>query len=152
MLPVNYAGLLLIVVGIGLMVAELITPTMGILGVAGLAAFVFGSIILIDTQAPGYSLPLSVIAAFTVSTGGLVVLTIGAAMRARNQRVVSGVESMIGGHALALDSFVGMGRVQAFGEIWQARCEQPVVAGERLDVVAVDGLVLAVVRSQPIDS
>jgi membrane-bound serine protease (ClpP class) len=148
MLPVNYAGLLLIVVGIGLMVAELITPTMGILGVAGLAAFVFGSVILIDTQSPGYSLPLSVIAAFTVATGGLVVLTIGVAMRARNQRVVSGVESMVGGPATALESFDGIGRVQAFGEIWQARCAQPVVKGELLDVVAVEGLTLEVVRSQ----
>lgn len=148
MLPVNYAGLLLIVVGIGLMVAELITPTMGILGVAGLAAFVFGSVILIDTQAPGYALPLGVIAAFSVTTGGLVVLTIGAAMRARNQKLVSGVESMIGGRATAVESFQGTGRVQAFGEIWQARCVQPVEKGERLDVVAVQGLTLDVVRSQ----
>lgn len=152
MLPVNYAGLLLIVVGIGLMVTELITPTLGILGVAGLAAFVFGSVILIDTQAPGYALPLGVIAAFTVTTGGLVVLTIGMAMRARNQRLVSGVESMIGGTATALDSFDGIGRVQAFGEIWQARCAQPVVKGELLDVVGVEGLTLEVVRSQSISA
>jgi membrane-bound serine protease (ClpP class) len=69
-------------------------------------------------------------------------------MRARNQRVVSGVESMVGGPATALESFDGIGRVQAFGEIWQARCAQPVVKGELLDVVAVEGLTLEVVRSQ----
>ena len=144
MLPVNYAGLALIVVGIGMMVAELFTPTMGVLGVAGLAAFVFGSVILMDTQAPGYTLPLSVIAAFAVTTGGVIVLAIGAAMRARNQPAHSGAEAMVGGRALALESFTGAGRVHAFGEDWQARSERPVAAGDSLEVVAVDGLTLVV--------
>ncbi len=144
MLPVNYAGLALIVVGIGMMVAELFTPTMGVLGVAGLAAFVFGSVILMDTQAPGYTLPLSVIAAFAVTTGGVIVIAIGAAMRARNEPAHSGVEAMVGGRARALESFTGAGRVHAFGEDWQARSEQAVAAGDTLKVVAVDGLTLVV--------
>jgi membrane-bound serine protease (ClpP class) len=144
MLPVNYAGLALIVVGIGLMAAELVTPTVGVLGVAGFAAFVFGSVILIDTQTPGYALPLGVIAAFSVTTGGLVVMVIGAAVRARSQRVVSGVEAMIGGEARALEAFAGRGRVHAFGEDWQAQCSQQVEAGDRLLIVGIDGLVLQV--------
>lgn len=148
MLPVNYAGLALIVVGIGLMAAELVTPTVGVLGVAGFVAFVFGSVILIDTQTPGYALPLGVIAAFSVTTGGLVVMVIGAAVRARTQRVVSGVEAMIGGEARALEAFTGQGRVHAFGEDWQARCVQPVEAGDRLLITGIDGLVLQVDANQ----
>ncbi len=144
MLPVNYAGLALIVVGIGMMVVELFTPTMGVLGVAGLAAFVFGSLILMDTQAPGYALPLSLIAAFALATGGLVVLALGAAVRARGEPAHSGVEAMVGGAARALEDFAGSGRVHAFGEDWQARTERPVARGEALKVEAVDGLVLIV--------
>jgi membrane-bound serine protease (ClpP class) len=112
--------------------------------VAGFAAFVFGSVILIDTQTPGYELPLGVIAAFSVTTGGLVIMVIGAAVRARSQGVVSGVEAMIGGEAQALESFTGRGRVHAFGEDWQAQCSQPVEAGDRLRINGIDGLVLQV--------
>ena len=124
--------------------AELVTPTIGVLGVAGFAAFVFGSLILIDTQTPGYALPLGVIAAFSVTTGGLVVTVIGAAVRARSQRVVTGMEAMIGAEAKALEAFTGKGRVHAFGEDWQASCSEPVEAGDRLQIRAIDGLVLQV--------
>lgn len=144
MLPVNYAGLALIVVGIGMMIGEAFTPTMGILGFAGLVAFVFGSMILLDTQSPGYSLPLSVIAAFAVATGGLAVVAIGAAMRARNQAVTTGREGMVGGPALALEAFSGKGHVRAFGEIWQARSDREVSEGDHLQVVRLDGLTLVV--------
>lgn len=149
MLPVNYAGLALIVVGIGLMIAELITPTLGILGFAGIVAFVFGSVILIDTQTPGYTLPLSAIAAFSVTTGGIIVMAIGAAMRARNQRVVSGAEGMVGGEATALEDFETTGRVFAFGEAWHAQSARPVRKGDLLEVREVHGLTLEVVGREP---
>jgi membrane-bound serine protease (ClpP class) len=149
MLPVNYAGLALIVVGIGLMVAELITPTLGILGFAGIVAFVFGSVILIDTQTPGYTLPLSAIAAFSIATGGVIVMAIGAAMRARNQRVVTGAEGMVGGEATALEDFETTGRVFAFGEAWRAHSARPVSKGDLLEVRAVDGLTLEVAGQEP---
>ncbi|MCB1686673.1 MAG: nodulation protein NfeD, partial [Pseudomonadales bacterium] len=109
MLPVNYAGLALILVGIGMMVAEIFTPTFGVLGVAGVAAFAFGSVMLLDTQSPGYSVPLSVIAAFTVSTGALVVLGIGAAVRARGQAVRTGPEAFAGAPAVAIETFESTG-------------------------------------------
>ncbi|MCZ6639930.1 MAG: nodulation protein NfeD, partial [Gammaproteobacteria bacterium] len=83
MLPVNYAGLALLVVGIGMMIGEAFTPTLGALGVAGVVAFVIGSIILMDTQQPGYDVPISIIAAFAVSSGALSLFAVGAAVRAR---------------------------------------------------------------------
>jgi membrane-bound serine protease (ClpP class) len=144
MLPINYAGLALIVVGIVMMVMEFFTPTMGILGIAGIAAFVFGSVILMDTEVPGYTLPLAVIGAFTASTVVLVMVAIGAAVRARASSIRTGREAMVGAPAQALEEFQDSGHVRAFGEIWQARSDVPVGSGEYLEVIAVDELTLVV--------
>jgi membrane-bound serine protease (ClpP class) len=144
MLPVNYAGLALIVVGVAMMIAEVFTPTMGALGFAGVVAFVVGSLILIDTQSPGYNIPLSLIAGFAVTSAGLMIFLLGAAVKARHGRVRTGIEGMIGGAGEALQDFSELGRVRAFGEIWQARSEAPIAEGDKVRVVDVDGLILIV--------
>ncbi len=144
MLPVNYAGLALMVVGIGMMVGEAFTPTLGALGVAGVVAFVMGSIMLMDTQQPGYEVPILIIAAFAVTSGALTLFTVGAAVRARNQEVVTGKDAMIGKQAEALEDFESQGRVRAFGEIWQAESSKPVKEQAVLKIVAVEGLILKV--------
>lgn len=146
MLPINYAGLALIVVGIGLMVAEVFTPSLGIMGFAGVVAFVIGSVILMDTEAPGYQVPFLVIGAFAAATAGLTLVTVGAAVRARRGRVLTGPEGMVGGTGEALEDFSDAGAVWAFGERWQARTDAPLARGDRVRVVAVDGLVLSVTR------
>ena len=147
MLPINYAGLALIVVGIGLMVAEAFTPSFGVLGVGGIAAFVIGSIILMDTDLPGYQVSVPIIAGVATASGALVFLTIGAAVRARRASVVSGAEAMIGVEGEVLDDFAQDGRVRAAGEIWQARSNEPLEKGTRIKVAAVDGVRLEVVKT-----
>ena len=144
MLPVNYAGLALIVIGMGMMVAEVFTPTMGALGITGIVAFVMGSLMLIDTESAGYGLPISVIAAFAVSTAALTLLAVGAAVRARAARVRTGREGMIGAPVEVLDGFTDTGRVRAFGEIWRARAAHPVSPGTPAKVVDMDGLTLVI--------
>ncbi|MFB3105549.1 MAG: nodulation protein NfeD, partial [Pseudomonadales bacterium] len=144
MLPVNYAGLALMAVGIGMMLGEAFTPTMGVLGVAGVIAFVIGSIILMDTQQPGYEVPLSIIAAFTVTSAGLSLFTIGAAMRMRNQEALTGKEAMVGKQAEALEDFEQQGWVRAFGETWLAESAKPVKKQAIVKIVAVEGLILKV--------
>lgn len=144
MLPINYAGLALIVVGIAMMIIEVFTPTLGILGFAGVAAFVFGSLILMDTEAPGYQVPITVIAAFAATTAGLALFAVGFAVRARRQRVTTGTESMVGGHAEVQHDFDGRGLVWAFGEQWNARCPEPVRKGNRVIITGVDGITLIV--------
>jgi membrane-bound serine protease (ClpP class) len=144
MLPISYAGLALIVVGIGMMIAEVFTPTLGILGFAGVVAFVMGSIMLIDTDAPGYQLPISVIAAFAVTTAGLTIFAIGAALKARSHKVVSGREAMIGATAEAMEDFDERGQVWVHGERWHAVTDTPVHKGDKLRVTAIDGLILSV--------
>ena len=147
MLPINYAGLALIVVGIGLMVAEAFTPSFGILGVGGVAAFVIGSVILMDTDLPGYQVSVPIIAGIATASGALVFLTLGAAVRARRASVVSGAEAMVGAEGEVLDDFDGDGRVRAAGEIWQVRSREPLEKGARVKVTAVEGVRLDVVRA-----
>ena len=147
MLPINYAGLALIVVGIGLMAAEAFTPSFGVLGVGGVAAFVIGSIILMDTDLPGYQVSIPIIAGVATASGLLALVTIGAAVRARTASVVSGAEAMIGAVGEVLEDFEGHGRVRAAGEVWQVRSPEPLEKGARVTVAAVDGVTLEVVRA-----
>jgi membrane-bound serine protease (ClpP class) len=148
MLPINYAGLALILVGIVMMIAEVFTPTFGILGFAGVVAFVFGSIILLDTEAAGVQVPYAVIAAFAATTLALAVFAIGAAVRARQQRITTGTEAMADTIGEAMEDFTGAGRVFVFGEIWNARSDVPLVKGQQVRVVAVDGLTLTVTSKE----
>ncbi len=156
LLPVNYAGLALLLLGVGLMVAEVITPTFGVLGIGGVAAFVMGSLMLFDSEVPGYQLPIYIIAAFATITAALIFLAVGMAIRARNSKIVSGVEAMLGAPAIAQGDFastseVGQfhGDVLAFGEIWQADADTPITGGEHLRVCAVNGLILQVEQAPP---
>jgi membrane-bound serine protease (ClpP class) len=144
LLPVNYAGMALIIVGIGMMVGEAFTPTMGALGIAGVVAFAFGSMMLLDTESAEFGLPLAVIAAFTVSTAAITLMAVGAAVKARSAAVRTGTESMIGAAVEVLEGFEEYGRVSAFGEIWQARALAPVATGRHAEITAVDGLTLVI--------
>ena len=102
MLPINYAGLALIIVGIGLLAAEAFSPSFGLLGSGGVVAFVFGSIILMDTDLPGYQISASVIVATAVLSVGVMVFALGTALRSRKMRPASGKESMVGGQGRAV--------------------------------------------------
>jgi membrane-bound serine protease (ClpP class) len=143
-LPVNYAGLGLMLLGLILIVAEFFVPSFVALGICGVAAFVFGSLILIDTDIPGFEVASSVIASIAFTGALLVAATIWLAMRARHRRVVSGVEEMAGLRAEALEDFDNQGQVWVHGERWLARSSTPVTKGQALTVKQVNGLVLQV--------
>jgi membrane-bound serine protease (ClpP class) len=140
LLPVNYAGLALLVLGIALMVAEAVSPSFGILGAGGLAAFMFGGIILFDTEVEAFKVGWPLLAAVGVTGAAFIIVTVSIAMRMRHQAVTTGVEQMIGCRAVALDER----QVRASGEIWEARCGDPLNAGDRVVVRAIDGLKLVV--------
>jgi len=143
-LPINYAGFALIIFGIALMTAEAFAPSFGVLGLGGVASFVIGSVILIDTGVPGYGIDMGLIAGFTVITALLFILTLGLVFKARKNPVVAGKEEMLGAMATALEDFEREGRVRIHSEIWNARSDRPVQQGERLKVQAIDGLTLIV--------
>lgn len=143
-LPVNYAGLALILLGIILMIGEVIMPSFGVLGIGGLIAFVVGSIILMDTDVPGFGVSRALIGSIALVGGSAVMAIIWMAVRARRQPIVSGREDMIGAPALALADFESRGHVRAHGELWTAESAVPVRRGQALRITDMHGLVLTV--------
>jgi membrane-bound serine protease (ClpP class) len=146
LLPVNYAGLALILLGIGLMAAEVFLPAYGSLGIGGGIAFVIGSVMLIDTDIPGFGVPLPLIVGIAVASAAFLIGVMGLALRARRRPVVSGREQLIGAAAEVLDDFEGEGWARVQGERWRVKSPVPLKAGEKVSVKAVDGLVLEVNR------
>jgi membrane-bound serine protease (ClpP class) len=142
LLPVNYAGLALIVLGIAFMAAEAFFPAYGSLGVGGLIAFVLGSVILIDSDVPGFEIPYGLIGGVAAASGLFLVFVIGMVVRGRRRPVVSGREQMVGAIGEALDDFEAEGWMRVHGETWRARTGAPVRRGQRLRVRAIDGLIL----------
>ena len=144
MLPINYAGLGLILLGIAFFVAEAFVPSYGALGIGGVAAFAFGALLLIDSDAPGFGIPLSLIGAVTLVSAAFVVGVAGMAAKARRRPVVSGAPRMIGAAGEVIEFAAGEGWAAVDGERWKVRAAQPLHPGERVRVTRVDGLTLEV--------
>jgi membrane-bound serine protease (ClpP class) len=148
-LPVNYAGLGLIILGIAFMTAEVFVPSFGVLGIGGIAAFVIGSVMLIDTDVPGFGIPWSVIVPVAFASALFVFFVAGMALKARGRPVVSGREEMIGDSGEVLEDFDGTdGWARVHGETWHIRSNQPLRRGQRVRVVRMDGLILEVEPEQ----
>lgn len=146
LLPVNYAGVALILLGLACMAAEAFLPSFGVLGFGGVAAFVFGALILIDTEVPGFGIPLSVILVTAAASAALMLAILGMALRARRQRQVAGDAGLVGSVAPieALQADPRHAWVTLQGERWQVRSAEPLQVGERVQVVAREGLTLRV--------
>ena len=144
LLPINYAGMGLILLGIALMVGEAFEPSFGMLGIGGLIAFVFGSIILMDTTAPGYGIDISVIATFAISSIIMFSIVIGMAIKARRRPVVSGMDELLGSEALVIDDFENDGKVKLHSEIWNAHSDSILQKGQYVKVTGIKGLTLNV--------
>jgi membrane-bound serine protease (ClpP class) len=145
LLPVSYAGLALVLLGVAFMVAELFLPAYGSLGVGGAVAFVTGSVMLIDTDVPGYSVPLSLVLGVAAASAAFIFVVIGTAVKARRRPVVSGREQMIGSDGVMLEDCEREGWARVHGETWRIRCATPLKAGQRVRVSAMEGLLLDVV-------
>jgi membrane-bound serine protease (ClpP class) len=143
-LPVNFAGLALLALGIGFMTLEAFVPSFGVLGIGGAIAFVAGSVMLFRDDAGQVAVALPVVATFAVLSAGLFIGVIGYAIKTRRRPVVSGAEEMVGAIGEALEDFDASGRILVHSESWIAQTDQPVRRGERVRVVAMDGLTLKV--------
>lgn len=149
LLPVNYAGAALILLGILLMLGEAFAPSFGALGIGGIIAFVLGSILLIDTDAPGFELHMPVIIGVTLASALMFIVVFALAVKAWRRPVVSGSEGIVGSEAVALGDFSESGRVRLKGESWKARTRAPLRQGERAKVTHIDGLTVAVEPLEP---
>jgi membrane-bound serine protease (ClpP class) len=148
-LPVNYAGLALMALGVALMIAEIFAPSFGVLGIGGVAAFVAGAVFLMDTDVPGFGIPLATVTAMALVGALIVFAIVWVAAKSRFRPIVSGVEQLVGLDAEAVEAFSGHGQVMVHGEIWNATAAGPVAKGQHLRVTGVDGLTLSV---DPLDS
>jgi len=143
-LPVDYTGLALILLGLALMVAEAFMPSFGVLGIGGIAAFVIGSIMLMDTEVPGFTVAWQLIGSIAFFAGGMLLLMVTMLMRSRRRAVVAGPEEMIDSAGAVLDWTGEEGHVRIHGEVWRARASGPIAKGERVRVTRIDGLTLEV--------
>jgi membrane-bound serine protease (ClpP class) len=143
-LSVNFAGLALVFLGVGMMIAEFFVPSFGALGFGGLVAFVIGSIVLMDTDTPGMAVSRGLVGGVAAVAGTAMLGTIWLAMRARRRPVATGREQLVGDTAEAVGAFAGQGQVRIYGELWNAVSAKPVADGQRLRVDRVQGLTLHV--------
>jgi membrane-bound serine protease (ClpP class) len=145
LLPVNYAGLALILLGLAFIVAEAFLPSFGSLGIGGVVALVFGSVILFDPEvAAGYTLPLSFVVTLAAASAAVVFFTVWFALKARRRPVVSGHAEIIGASGTALSDFEREGWAQVRGETWRVVSAVPLASGQKLRVSGVEGLTLRV--------
>ncbi|WP_407666738.1 NfeD family protein [Microvirga roseola] len=144
LLPTNFAGLGLIVLGIGLIVAEAFTPSFGIFGIGGAVALATGSMLLFDTEVPEFSISLPVILTATGASVALLLVAAAAAVRAHRRRVVTGESTIVGSAGEVMDWSGSEGWVLVHGERWHARAAAPLVRGQPVHVVNRKGLTLVV--------
>ncbi len=144
LLPINYAGAALVLLGIGLLVAEVHIGTFGVIGVGGVIAFAIGAFMMFHTGVPGFEVSLTVVVGATVATAVLFFLVIGMLLRSRKRPVVTGKEALLGAEGETVSWRQEEGSVRVLGEIWRARAAQPLAPGSRIKVVNRDGLVLIV--------
>ncbi|EKT4458907.1 MULTISPECIES: nodulation protein NfeD [Pseudomonas] len=152
LLPVSFAGVALILLGITFMVAEAFLPSFGVVGFGGIVAFVVGALILIDTDAPGFGIPLALIGTLALLSALLIGGVLGMALKARKRALVSGDAGLVGSlvtvtQVMASDPFCGV--VLAQGEPWQARCATPLQTGQNVRVTARHGVMLEVSAAAP---
>jgi membrane-bound serine protease (ClpP class) len=146
MLPVDYTGLALMLLGLAFLIAEAFNPTV-VLGLGGLVAFLLGAMMLIDTDAPEFQLSWTVVGGALAVSIGLLTLTLGYVWRTRHQPLRTGASAMLGQPAEVLDWSGQEGHVLAVGERWQAHAPQALAPGERVRITGIEGLTLEVSRT-----
>ncbi|MGH8222657.1 MAG: NfeD family protein, partial [Woeseiaceae bacterium] len=143
-LPVNYAGLALLVVGVVLIIMEAIVPSFGAMGLGGIIAFIFGAIIMFDSEIPGFGISIAFVVSMGVVTGLLLLVMVSYLVRLQRRGAVTGAASIIGGIGTAMEAFSGEGKIWLEGESWAAMSRVPIDKDQQVVVRNMDGLILQV--------
>jgi membrane-bound serine protease (ClpP class) len=144
-LPVDTAGLLLVVLGLALLVLELKVPSFGVLGIGGTVSLLIGSVMLTN-EIPGVRVGLETLVPLALGTAGVVLFLGRLALQAQRSAPVTGAEGLIGAHGHTLTA-VGpghSGQIRVHGEIWQARSSASIAAGQAVRITALDGLTVTI--------
>ncbi len=145
LLPVNYAGLALILLGIAFMVAEAFVPSFGVLGLGGVTAFSIGAVILIDTEVPGFGIPISLIIFLGVISAVIIVAIGRLSLKGHRRPVVSGNEEIIGSEGEIITCSDGQCWARVHSELWRVHSAARLTPGQRVKVASLDGLILNVI-------
>jgi membrane-bound serine protease (ClpP class) len=148
LLPINYAGLGLILLGLAFVVAEAFLPSFGALGIGGTIALIIGAVILIEPEAQGYGVSLSFIVALGLTSALIVFSIVAMALKARRRGVVSGAEHIVGAPGVVLDDMQTQGWARVQGERWRIVSSAPLARGQKVRVTRIDGLTLNVEPEQ----
>lgn len=144
MIPFNYAGLLLIILGISFMVGEVFISGFGILGIGGVVAFAFGSVLLFDTETLGSGISLPIIIAFSLVSLTFFILVMRLFLKSRSAKIVTGTQEMVGSIAEVVKSNESAYLVHCHGETWSAISQDRLIVGQRVQVIELSGLILNV--------
>jgi membrane-bound serine protease (ClpP class) len=150
-LPVNYAGILLILFGVALLILEVKVTSHGVLSVGGITSLLFGSMMIMDTSAPELQVSLSVIVPVVAGLSAILIGLVRLGIASQRRRPTTGTAGMLGeiGQVRAAIAPGAPGRVTTHGEIWAATAGEPIAEGEEVVVTGVDGLTLTVARRNP---
>jgi membrane-bound serine protease (ClpP class) len=147
MLPINYAGVLLILLGLGLFVAEIKIASSGLLAIGGAVAMFLGSLMLIESPAPFLRISYKVIVPAVLTTAVFFIFAVGAGIRAQRRKPSTGVEGLVGEKGVATTDIDGSGQAFIHGELWTVTAGEKIEKGEEVVVVSMEGLKLRVGRA-----
>lgn len=145
LLPINYAGLALILIGLGFMIFEIYASSFGVIGVGGIIAFIIGSVLLFDVRDAHYQLSWTLILTMCLITFSFFLIILTLVFRSHKKQIVSGPEALIGSEGVVVSVMNEQTIVRVMGELWEARAPQILNAGDPIKVVRVQGLKLDIV-------
>ncbi|WP_373071042.1 nodulation protein NfeD [Sulfurimonas sp.] len=143
-LPFNYAGLLLILLGISFMIAEVLVAGFGVLGIGGVISFAFGSVLLFDAQTLGSSVSIPLVISFTLVSLAFFIFVMKLFIGSRSAKIVSGIEEMIGSMAEVTDVKGDKYYVHCHGETWSAKSQSKLSVGQMVEILNISDLILEV--------
>lgn len=150
LLPINYAGLALIIFGLMLIIGEALVPSFGLLGIGGIIAFLMGGLMLVDTDMDVFQVSTPLLLAIAIFSAAVIILSLRLFMRIKQQPLASGMGQLLGQIGESVTDFEsrGLGMVKIQGELWQAVSDTPVQAGDAVRVLAAEGLQLKVTKAE----
>ncbi|HEB26181.1 MAG TPA: nodulation protein NfeD [Porticoccus sp.] len=148
-LPISYTGLALILLGLGLMIAEALSPSFGIFGFGGVAAFAIGSVMLMDTDLPAFQIAFPIILGVTAASAALMIFLLGMVWRSRHARVVTGLDTLIGTITTVESIYHDQPTVWVHGERWSVQCNEVLTTGDTVRITGTTGLTLNTEKVTP---
>jgi membrane-bound serine protease (ClpP class) len=147
LLPINYTGLALIILGIGLLIGEAFYPSFGVLGIGGIISLTLGSLLLFDTPMSDFGVDRPIVFTAVGTLGSFVLAVSYLVFRSQKEKLTLGIEGLIGEIGVVRDKLSPTGRIFVHGETWKAQADNEIDVGEKVEVVGVEGMVLKVRRA-----